>query len=110
MKRIFDIFKGPHTARHAFHIISKQQEVFLYVTLCNFLSALLLVQESQKEVLDYIKQSCKDFQAFADQCATYIDLYGPLVLNMAKQYLKPELCTQLGFCKAADRAEAVSAA
>ena len=76
----------------------------------DLLTFLLLVQTSQKEVLDYIKQSCKDFQAFADQCATYIDLYGPLVLNMAKQYLKPELCTQLGFCKAAEMPRAVSAA
>jgi hypothetical protein len=54
--------------------------------------------ESQKQILEYVKQSCQDFQAFADQCATYIELYGPLVLNMAKGYLTPALCEQLGFC------------
>lgn len=56
------------------------------------------LQESQKQILEYVKQSCQDFQAFADQCATYIELYGPLVLNMAKGYLTPALCEQLGFC------------
>lgn len=66
------------------------------------------MQATQKEILDYIKQNCESFQAFADQCATYIDLYGPLVLNMAKQYLKPELCSQLGFCSSQSSRASVS--
>lgn len=57
-----------------------------------------ILQGTQKEILDYVKQSCKDFEAFEEQCESYVDLYGPTVLNVAKQYLKPELCTQLGFC------------
>lgn len=61
------------------------------------------VQDTQKQLLEYIKQNCQNFEAFADQCAAYIDLYGPLVINMAKSYLKPTLCSQLGFCpKASD--------
>jgi len=56
------------------------------------------VQKSQKQILEYVKQSCQDFQAFADQCSAYIDLYGPLILNMAKRYLNPALCQELGFC------------
>lgn len=62
------------------------------------------VQDTQREILDYVKQSCKDFQSFEEQCENYIDLYGPTILAMAKQYLKPELCAQLGFCKAAGEA------
>jgi hypothetical protein len=58
----------------------------------------LPLQKSQKQILEYVKQSCQDFQAFAEQCSTYIDLYGPLVLNMARGYLTPALCTELGFC------------
>ena len=61
---------------------------------------ILLAQETQKEILEYVKQSCADFQSFKDQCEGYIDLYGPMIIQMAKQYLKPELCTQLGFCPA----------
>ena len=59
-------------------------------------------QDTQKQILEYVKESCADFQSFQDQCEAYVELYGPMVLNMARQYLKPELCTQLGFCPTSD--------
>ena len=33
-----------------------------------------------------------------DQCLNYVELYGPLVVNMIVQYLKPELCIDVGYC------------
>eukprot|EP00887_Chlorella_sp_A99_P007294 scaffold2.g7294.t1 len=40
-------------------------------------------------------------QDFKAQCIQYVELYAPLVLNMAITYLQPEpLCARLGYCPA----------
>ncbi len=56
------------------------------------------LQDTQKEILDLAKESCAAFQAYKDQCVTYVELYGPLLFNMFVQYLRPELCTTIGYC------------
>jgi saposin len=60
---------------------------------------------TQRQILDYAKQGCEVFQDFKQQCETYVDVYGPLVLNMALQYLQPmPLCTRMGYCQAVPHA------
>ena len=59
---------------------------------------LLLLQATQKQILEYAKQMCSSLTTFHDQCLAYVELYGPLVFNMLVQYLTPELCITLSYC------------
>ena len=59
------------------------------------------MQKTQKEVLDYAKEACDVYPDFHDQCLTYVEIYGPQVMNAAVAYMTPELCIQLGICFAA---------
>ena len=56
-------------------------------------------QDTQKQILEYAKEACSGLGPnFKDQCLNYVELYGPLVVNMIVQYLKPELCIDAGYC------------
>ena len=57
------------------------------------------VQETQKEILEYAHDACHVFPGFEDQCETYVNMYGPLVMGIIQQYLQPDaMCSRLGFC------------
>jgi saposin len=59
----------------------------------------LSLQDTQKQILEYAKEACQAFGPnFKDQCLNYVELYGPLVVNMIVQYLKPQLCIDAGYC------------
>ena len=64
------------------------------------LTAMLVAsQDTQKQILEYAKEACSGLGPnFKDQCLNYVELYGPLVVNMIVQYLKPELCIDAGYC------------
>ena len=47
-----------------------------------------------------MREVCSALQGFEDQCVSYVELYGPLLLNVVAQYLKPELCNRMGYCPA----------
>ncbi|KAK9812736.1 hypothetical protein WJX72_002865 [[Myrmecia] bisecta] len=47
---------------------------------------------TQKEIIEYAKEACAVLKQMEDQCDVYVETYGPLVLNMAMQYLQPNLC------------------
>ena len=56
-------------------------------------------QDTQKQILEYAKEACSSLGPnIKDQCLNYVELYGPLVVNMIVQYLKPELCIDVGYC------------
>jgi hypothetical protein len=58
-----------------------------------------LSQDTQKQILEYAKEACSTLGPnLKDQCLNYVELYGPLVVNMIVQYLKPELCIDAGYC------------
>lgn len=79
--------------------VASHELLFLHRILhCPSTNICSVFQKTQKHILDYVKQQCDDFSAFKEQCVSYVELYGPLALNMARQYLSPDLCTQLGFC------------
>lgn len=60
---------------------------------------LLANPQTQEEILEYAREGCGLFTDFKQQCLQYVNLYGPLVLNMGLTYLQPEtLCAQLGYC------------
>lgn len=50
-------------------------------------------QDTQKQILEYAKEACTTLGPnFQDQCLNYVELYGPLVINMIVQVpLKPFL-------------------
>ncbi|CAL5223567.1 g6102 [Coccomyxa viridis] len=55
--------------------------------------------DTQKQILEYAKEACSSLGPnLKDQCLNYVELYGPLVVNMIVQYLKPELCIDAGYC------------
>ncbi len=57
------------------------------------------LQDTQKRILEYAKEACSSLGPnLKDQCLNYVELYGPLVVNMIVQYLKPELCIDAGYC------------
>ena len=57
------------------------------------------LQDTQKQILEYAKEACSSLGPnLKDQCLNYVELYGPLVVNMIVQYLKPELCIDAGYC------------
>ncbi|GAB4819732.1 hypothetical protein N2152v2_006778 [Parachlorella kessleri] len=63
-------------------------------------AAIIQDPQTQREILAYAKQGCEVFQDYKQQCETYVELYGPLILSMALQYLQPQqLCTRMGYCK-----------
>lgn len=63
------------------------------------ISMFLCVQDTQKQILEYAKEACQAIGPdFKDQCLNYVELYGPLVVNMVVQYLKPQLCIDAGYC------------
>lgn len=60
-----------------------------------------VLQDVQKEVLDYMHDACKSFQDYEEMCEQYVDTYGPIVFNLLLTYAQPQLvCNELGFCKA----------
>ena len=56
------------------------------------------MQSTQKQVLDYAKEACDTYPDFHDQCVTYVEMYGPLLLNAAVAYMNPEVCSRIGVC------------
>lgn len=52
--------------------------------------------------MDYAKQACDVYPDFHDQCLTYVEMYGPLLINAAVAYMTPQLCEQWGFCITSD--------
>ena len=80
-------------------------QLFWVSSLASALRAALLTaivmasQDTQKQILEYAKEACSGLGPnFKDQCLNYVELYGPLVVNMIVQYLKPELCIDAGYC------------
>ncbi|BDA48770.1 probable prosaposin [Coccomyxa sp. Obi] len=62
-------------------------------------AAILGNLDTQKQILEYAKEACEAIGPnFKDQCLNYVELYGPLVVNMIVQYLKPQLCIDAGYC------------
>ena len=60
-----------------------------------------VLQDVQKEVLDYMHDACKSFQDYEEMCEQYVETYGPIVFNLLLTYAQPQLvCNELGFCKA----------
>ena len=60
-----------------------------------------MLQDVQKEVLDYMHDACKSFQDYEEMCEQYVETYGPIVFNLLLTYAQPQLvCSELGFCKA----------
>lgn len=56
------------------------------------------MQATQKEALEYAEEVCDAYPDFHDQCLTYVQMYGPLLLNAAVAYMNPSLCSTLGVC------------
>jgi saposin len=73
------------------------------------LGSWVVLQDTQKQILEYAKEACQTFGPdFKDQCLNYVELYGPLVVNMVVQYLKPELCIEAGYCPKPSQAYSLS--
>jgi saposin len=48
----------------------------------------MCAQDTQKQILQYAKEACQTLGPnFQDQCLNYVELYGPLVINMVVQVL-----------------------
>ena len=44
------------------------------------------MQDTQKQILEYAKEACTALGPnLQDQCLNYVELYGPLVVNMIVQ-------------------------
>merc|ERR1712210_349768 len=56
------------------------------------------------EVMDYAEQACDLLPAYADQCKAAIEMYGPQMIKMVEDNLKPNvICASVGLCdKSAD--------
>jgi len=63
---------------------------------------LLQNPDNQKQMKEYVKQGCKAFESFKDDCKEFVEDYFPMAVGIVLSYLQPELlCAQLGYCKAA---------
>ncbi len=55
-------------------------------------------QDTQKQILEYAKEACTALGPnLHDQCLNYVELYGPLVVNMIVQvWLSPAVSSRVG--------------
>lgn len=53
------------------------------------------MQDTQKQILEYAKEACTALGPnLHDQCLNYVELYGPLVVNMIVQVKSQPLCSE----------------
>lgn len=58
--------------------------------------------KTQQQIEAFLEGLCSSFGTAKDECTALLEEYLPMLLDIAAEYLDPvQLCTQLGYCKAA---------
>jgi len=56
-------------------------------------------KETDGEVMDYAEEACDLLPAYSDQCKAAIEMYGPQMIKMVEDNLKPNvICASVGLC------------
>ncbi|XP_033111182.1 uncharacterized protein LOC117112217 [Anneissia japonica] len=64
----------------------------------------LMNSTNQDIIIKALKSVCADLGSFADQCSSYVDQYGSLVINLVVSALDADtICNDIGFCSASGK-------